>query len=324
VVEGAPRPGHRNAMQRHEFRAMGSKMLALLDAAEPSEMLDSTTDWLEEWEQALSRFRIDSELTELNSAAGQPVAVSPTMWEVIRASLRAQALTQGLVNPLILESLVVAGYDRPFDLLDSASIEDATTYAGISESSGPMQILPDLHSIVVDEASRLVRVPEGLGLDFGGVAKGWAAHQAMLKLRTAGPALFSAGGDVAVSGPLANGDPWEISVEDPFHDGGFIETLYLEHGGVATSGQDHRHWQRGGRLQHHIIDPRTREPAVTDVMAATVVASSVMRAEALAKAVMISGSEQGMALVDEIPDAETLIVLQDGRMLYSQGIEEYL
>ena len=93
---------------------------------------------------------------------------------------------------------------------------------------------------------------------------------------------------------------------------------------MATSGKDHRHWRRGGVFQHHIIDPRTRMPAQTDILAATVVASSVMRAEALAKAVLIAGSEAGLPLLDAHEDAEAVLVLDDGRLMYSRNIGDYL
>jgi thiamine biosynthesis lipoprotein len=134
----------------------------------------------------------------------------------------------------------------------------------------------------------------------------------------------SAGGDVAVSGPRLNGEPWRIGVEDPSGADDYIEMLYIESGGVATSGKDHRHWQRGGLFQHHIIDPRTRQAAVTDILAATVVASTVMRAEALSKAVLISGSRAGLELLDEHADAEGMLVLDDGSMLYSPNFETHL
>ncbi len=170
----------------------------------------------------------------------------------------------------------------------------------------------------------MVCLPPGIGLDFGGVAKGWAAHKAMMRLAASGPALVSAGGDIAVSGPLASGDPWRITVDDPFDADRYVETVFLESGGVATSGKNHRYWRRGGLFKHHIIDPRTRLPASTDITSATVVASTVMRAEALAKAVLISGSETGLTLLEEFNDAAAILVLDDRSLRYSSNIEPYL
>lgn len=184
---------------------------------------------------------------------------------------------------------------------------------------------PPLREIIVDPRQRTLCLPAGAGLDFGGVAKGWAAHQAAQRLSAFGPSLVSAGGDVAVSGPLLSGEPWQVGVEDPFGGSDYIEMLYLEGaGGIATSGKDHRHWTRGGLFRHHIIDPRTHQPAMTDVLAATVIAPTVMRAEALAKAALISGSAAGLALLDEHAGAEGILVLDDGSRLFTRGIEQYL
>jgi thiamine biosynthesis lipoprotein len=304
---------------------MGSKMLAILDADHPAPILQEVPAWFEDWEQALSRFRLDSELTILNASAGATRTVSRTMWDVIAAAIEAEELTGGLVSPLILEALVTAGYDRTFDLLE----RDSRFESSSGDEHGPWGVstlnpLPSLKSIVVDDAAREVCLPPGIGLDFGGVAKGWAAHQAMRRLAAAGPALVSAGGDVAVSGPQASDDPWRIALENPFEPDGCLEMIYLEGGGVATSGKDHRYWRRGGLFQHHIIDPRTRLPASTDIMTATVVGRTVMQAEALAKTVLISGSQAGLAMIDDCEDAEAILVLDDRRMLYSRNIEMYL
>ncbi len=129
----------------------------------------------------------------------------------------------------------------------------------------------------------------GCGWILGGVAKGWAAQQAMRRLKQYGPALVDAGGDIAVSGLKAGGQPWLVGIDDPWHVAENLGTLRLGRCGVATSGRDHRRWQQDGRWQHHIIDPRTGEPAVTDVLTATVVAPNVMEAEMAAKVVIDPG-----------------------------------
>jgi thiamine biosynthesis lipoprotein len=312
-------------MQRLEFRAMGSSMLAALDVEHTAPTLEVVPGWFEEWEQVLSRFRIDSELSTLNAHPGIPQTVSQTMWEVLQAALVAQDLTGGLVNPLILDALVHVGYDRPFDLIEREcgpeQVQAGNLWSGEAAVAEP---LPALGSIVSDSKARTICIPAGYGLDLGGVAKGWAAHQAMHRLAPLGPTLVSAGGDIAVSRPLATGEPWRIGLEDPFQRERHVEMLYLESGGVATSGKDHRTWRRSGLLQHHIIDPRTLLPASTDIQAATVIAPTVMQAEALAKAVLISGSEAGLEMIDGRPEVEAILVLDSGKMRYSANIETYL
>jgi thiamine biosynthesis lipoprotein len=304
---------------------MGSKILAVLDADEPAPLFDDVPAWFEEWEQILSRFRLDSELSRLNATAGVAQEVSDCLWQVLQVALEAEDLTDGLVNPLVLEALVQAGYDRSFDLIEAglpSSGDYSTALAGYEQQGA--HALPPLSSLVVDRSRRAVCIPYRRGLDFGGVAKGWAAMQAARRLSAVGPALVSAGGDVALSGPRRSGEPWRIGVEDPAQRDRYLEILYLERGGVATSGRDHRHWRRDGIFQHHIIDPRTKRPAETDIVAVTVIAGSVTRAEALAKAVLIAGSRAGLERLEAEPDAEAVLVLETGRLMYSRNIEMYL
>ena len=294
---------------------MGCRILGLLDCDSPQNSLASLSARFEEWEQALSRFRGDSELCQLNQRAGTSVAVSQVLWDVFQAALTANQLTNGLVNPLILDALVYAGYDRSFDKLENMG---SGLYPELDFS------VPSFNDITTDATRHLITLAKGTRLDFGGIGKGWAAEQAVKALQVAGPVLVSAGGDIAVSGLCADGEPWSIDVEDPLHPGGYLETLYLERGGVATSGKDHRHWTKGGIQQHHIIDPHTGLPAETDILTATVIAPNAMNAEAMAKAVLISGSEAGMAWLESDDSLAGLLVLENGQQLYSKGLEQYL
>jgi thiamine biosynthesis lipoprotein len=163
-----------------------------------------------------------------------------------------------------------------------------------------------------------------MSLDFGGIAKGWAAHQAMERLRRAGPALINAGGDIAISGPCLDGSLWPIGVADPFHPGEELETLFLHACGVATSGKDRRRWIRNGVLQHHIIDPATNQPAETDLLAVTVIAPDVMQAETAAKASFILGSHAGLEWIETHRKLAALLILDDGQVLYSRKLEKFL
>jgi thiamine biosynthesis lipoprotein len=161
-------------------------------------------------------------------------------------------------------------------------------------------------------------------LDLGGVAKGWAAGEALRRLAAAGPALVDAGGDIVVSGPMADGSAWPIAIDDPRAPEGELGVLLLDHGAVATSGRDYRRWRQGGQERHHIIDPRTGQPAQTDVLTATAVAPDGITAEAAAKAALILGSAGGCAWIDAHPALAALLVLDDGRILESGRIGAYL
>jgi thiamine biosynthesis lipoprotein len=304
-------------VKRIEFKAMGSRMLALLDADSQGaeKALASVPEWFEEWEQALSRFRPSNELDRLNRSNGLPMAVSATLWEVFQAARRAEKFTAGLVTPTVLDALVLAGYDRPFDSLSAIQSGDGYALPGLPGPCG---------AIIWDEPTRSLILTENTHLDLGGVAKGWAADQALQRLSRFGPALVNAGGDIAISGPTSDGQPWPIGIDDPFQEGAHFETLKLEKCGVATSGKDYHRWLKDGLWHHHIIDPRSGLPADTDVMAATVVAPDVLEAEAAAKAALILGSRAGIEWLEADSGLAGILVLENGDYLYSCNMEKYL
>lgn len=304
-------------MKRLEFHAMGSRMLAILDSSSPAagSVLQNVPGWFEQWEQALSRFRLDSELSLLNRSEGQPVSVSDTLWDVFHAARQAEQDTDGLVRPTVLDALLQAGYDRSFDRLPPFRQP---------ETAGVLELPTRTTTIAWDETTRTICLPEGVHLDFGGVAKGWAAEKAAGHLKHYGPALVDAGGDIAISAPRPGGQPWPIGIRDPFQPENHFETLLIKYGGVATSGIDYHRWQQGGQWNHHIIDPRSGLPADTDLLTVTVVAQDAIRAEAAAKAVLILGSAAGMDWLESDPALAGILVLQSGETHYSDRIRNYL
>src|ERR1700690_1205533 len=147
---------------RNEFHAMGSAMLAVIDSieAESPDDLKSVCLWFEELEQTLSRFRLDSELCQLNIHAGSEIKVSQILWDVFQESLEAEYLTNGLVTPLIHNALVYAGYDRSFD----------TLFDFQSRIVLPLQAdTVSLNGIRTDADARSITLPRGARLDFGGI-----------------------------------------------------------------------------------------------------------------------------------------------------------
>jgi thiamine biosynthesis lipoprotein len=137
---------------------------------------------------------------------------------------------------------------------------------------------------------------------------------------------MNCGGDIAMSGPLLDGRPWEIGVFKPFdRSSGYLGMMYFQNGcGVATSSTDRRRWKQGSQLRHHIIDPHTGLPAVSDIVSATVVAPTAIEAEAAAKSVLIRGSAAGLDWLESDPDLAALLILENGQILYSEHIREYL
>jgi thiamine biosynthesis lipoprotein len=299
--------------------AMGCRLLAALDAAGPAAeaALADIPGWFAAWERALSRFRADSELAALNSRAGAgPAPVSATLWAVIGSSLEAARMSDGLVTPTLLDALERAGYDRDFAALEP---EAATVPPG----TPPPTSSGDWRLVHLDACRRAVALPQGMRLDLGGFAKGWAADMAVRRLKAVGPALVDVGGDIAVSGPRADGSPWPIAIANPLCPDEPLDLLLLQAGGVATSGRDYRRWRRGGAEGHHIIDPRSGAPAATDLLTTTVVAPSAQEAEAAAKAVLILGSNAGMTWLAARPHLAALLLTEGGQVLRTATLDAY-
>lgn len=299
-------------LHRREFRAFGGAVAALVEAADPGRDLRAVPRWFRGWERRLSRFLPESELCRLNTAAGSPTRVSPTLFAALEAALAAAEWTGGLVTPTLLEPLERAGYDRSFELLAPRPDD--------GPAADPPPTL-EHRCIALSRGSRRVTLPQGLRLDLGGSAKGWAADRAAERLAPSGPALVDAGGDIAVSGPRVDGAPWPIAVASPFEPGEALGVLLVEGGGVATSGRDRRRWQRAGRWQHHVLDPRTGRPAASDVLTATVTAASACEADVAAKVILILGSRDGLRWLEARPGLAAVVAREDGVVLTGGGLD---
>jgi thiamine biosynthesis lipoprotein len=302
-------------MHRLEFRAMGCRMMAVLDSESPRAMerLEQVPVWFANWEDRFSRFRESSELSRINRSAGKPIRISDDLWDVVRLSVETARRSGGLVTPSLLTALESAGYDRTFEALDPAD----------SRSRGITPFNHDWREIVFDTRTCSIRLPEHMRLDLGGVAKGWAADRAAKRLAVHGPALVDAGGDVAVRHAPRREQGWPIGVTDPFNPDQQLALLIVPRGGVATSGRDYRRWQQDGAWRHHIIDPRTGFPARTDVLTATVVASTTASAEMAAKAALILGSKAGLKWLEARPSLAGLLVCEDGRVIHTRRLKNY-
>jgi len=277
-------------MERRVFRAMGTEIELLVHAEGADAALDAAEQEFHRLESLLSRFRPDSELSRLNRDGA--VDASHDLLRVVALSLDGRERTGGRFDPTVHDALVAAGYDRTFD--EVASVARSDTWSPPSAGG----------EVTLDGAR--IELEPGVHLDLGGIGKGYAAERAAELLATAGPCLVNAGGDIAV-----RDGSWPVGVD--------ALTLELSNCGLATSGRDRRHWRRGDRELHHLIDPKTGEPADSDVLRVTVVASDAVEAEIAAKALFLSGAERARTEADAA-GMPAVIVTADGRTLLAGGI----
>jgi FAD:protein FMN transferase len=264
---------------RHGFRAMGTDITLIAGAGNSPATFRRACRQValifDIEEKRFSRFRAESELSHVNSRAGGWIEVSSAFAKLTRFSLEAARETDGLFDPTVLPAMIAAGYDRDFD----------EVIAGARGALHPPRPCGRWRDVEIEDRS--LRLPHGVGLDFGGVAKGWTVDLAAEAADSCGLtwAVVNAGGDLRIAGrPPAPGI--EVGVEDPERPELEAMRLVVDAGALATSSILARVW---GPDLHQLIDPRTGAPARTDALQATTWATSCARAEILAKLALLTG-----------------------------------
>jgi FAD:protein FMN transferase len=293
------------------FRAMGTDVHLVVVDGDP-EVLEHARARIEDLELRWSRFLPDTELDRLNHDAGTgtPTALSAITFDLVVSAIEAWRETDGLFDPTILPALVAAGYDRSFDRGPGPS--------AAQPPSAPFTC----DDIVVDRDALRVMLPEGCSLDLGGIGKGRAADLVAEELIDSGIAAggcVNLGGDLHVFGTAPGGAPgWGIGLEEPADKEAVMLVVGIADGALATSSTARRRWRaEDGDERHHLIDPRTRAPAVTNVRSVSVIAGSAMTAEVHAKASLIAGEPTDDAL-------PMLFVRDDGSRDTFNGFEAYV
>ncbi|HEY1489139.1 MAG TPA: FAD:protein FMN transferase, partial [Micromonosporaceae bacterium] len=226
-------------------------------------------------DHACSRFRADSELARIGRGTGRPVPVSPLFADAIDAALDAAVVTDGDVDPTLGAEIAAAGYDRDFARLAPHGPVVTVVRRGT----------PAWSAIRLDRQRGTVTIPAGVQLDLGATAKALAADRAARRVTAAiggRGVLVSLGGDIAVAGQAPQ-QGWSIRVQDVTGPVGSAPTgptqvIALHAGGLATSSTAARRWVRGGRVMHHILDPRSGVPVASPWRTVSVAAPSCLSA----------------------------------------------
>jgi len=274
---------------------MGTSIELLLDADDGEQAqsaLRAAREEFERLEAMLSRFRPESQLSQLNRDGR--ILAPPDLERVIGLALEAREQTAGRFDPTVYDALTRAGYDRSFEQVEPAAAADDDSPQNARCGGW----------VTIDAENGAIEIEPGFRIDLGGIGKGYAVDRAIEILAVEGACLVNAGGDLAVRGDK----PWPVGVEDG-------PTLELTRGAIATSGRDRRHWRRGDEERHHLIDPSTGRPAATDLVRVTVVAPSATEADVLAKTLFLSGEQEAAAA-----GVPALLVCSDGRKRLVGGL----
>jgi thiamine biosynthesis lipoprotein len=255
-------------VEQRVFGSLGGECELFAIGVDPAD-LAAAESWIRRMHDRLTRFDPGSEVSRLNASRGRWFAVSPELRALLRESLRAFEVSDGLVNVAVLPALLAAGYTRDFA-------------AGPTAPSHPPHI-PPLPEVLHLRAGEARLVHDG-AVDLGGIAKGWLADRVAAQLGD--NVLVNLCGDLFARGGGETGEGWPVGFGD--------RTLLLKDLGAATSGTAKRSWNGG----HHLIDPRTGLPARSDLSEVSVLATSATDAEIYAKAALLLGSRDAPAWLE--------------------------
>jgi thiamine biosynthesis lipoprotein len=304
---------------------MNTKIQTWLYSQTDSEVLVDVQRLFNSFEKRLSRFDPHSELVRLNTNEQERFQASPTLLDAVEVALWAAEITGGLYDPTILNDLEKAGYDRSFERMENVTPLQHTSPISVSKKNGqPIWRSFNFQSVQLNRANREIYKPVGVRLDLGGMGKGWSVDRVADRLQGLGPFLVNAGGDIFGYQTPPGQKGWEIDIIHPLKPEQFIARLNLHHRAVATSTIAKRRWQRNGQTMHHLIDPRTGQPAQTDALSVSVITDRTVMAEIYAKVVLILGVEQGLAYLQSLPGVEGLIYTAESEIVYTAGLEEIL
>lgn len=256
----------------------------------------------------MSTYKTDSELSAVNRGAGSgPIQISSELYGLIGRALTLSVTTQGAFD-ITYESV---GYLYDFrarrrpDEGSIASRLDAIDYRAVQLDAEPRQLTFN---------------KQGMRLNLGGIAKGYAVECGAAILRAAGirHAVVTAGGDTRVLGDR-RGQPWIVGIRNPRKEGSVVTRLPLVDEAISTSGDYERFFIENGVRFHHIINPTTGMPSI-GVHSATVVGPDATTTDALSTAIFVLGVEGGLAVIETLPAYEAVIVDHKGQLSYSKGL----
>lgn len=308
-----------------DFKAMGTDVFAAIvcgDKKYAEQEFENIRAKITAFENRFSRFKEDSELSRLNKSSGGIFPASDEMIEFLLRAKEAYEITNGIFDPAILPVLENIGYDRDFE-----SIKAKTAMASVKQIQNGFTNQLSFNDAVIDSQNNVVKLPPGMKIDLGGIAKGFIIDKIAAQLNNMFENFWiSAGGDMYLAGRDSENKNWQVGAQNPLEHNQDILSLNIPAGGsaVATSGITKRKGIIGGHGWHHLIDPRINLPADNGILAATVVADTVWLADVLAKTAVILGRKEGIEFLNDFPNARGLIIARDLKIDFSKGMKDYV
>jgi len=292
------------------------------DSNTASECINAALDEIYQVDQLMSDYKKDSEISQVNTEAfNHPVKVSRPTFEVLQKSIEFSQLSEGAfditIGPLV-------------DLWRSAAEANSVpTEAELADARSKV----GFEKLILDANEMSVRFAvDGMRLDLGGIAKGYAIDKAAEAAQRCGAlgAMVDIGGDIRCFGtPPKDRNKWRIGLQDPnqakdsFSTGQPLVILKLKNAAVATSGGYRRFALIEGKKHSHIINSRTGHSS-DQLTSVTIICKNATDADALATAVSVLGAEKGLALIEKLPQTEAILIPADSsELIKTTGAENF-
>jgi thiamine biosynthesis lipoprotein len=261
----------------------------------------------------------------INDNAGiAPVKVDQRIIDLLHFSEEAYELSEGRVN-IAFGAVLEVWHDYREEGTDDPMIAKLPPMELLKEKAEHT----DINKVIIDEeASTVYLADPDMRLDVGAIAKGYAAEMVTQIVIEKGytNGLLSVGGNVrAIGSRVEKEKAWNVGIQNPDLESEepYLYILNLEDLSLVSSGDYERYYTVDGVEYHHIIDPETLMPAHYFVAVSIITESSGL-ADALSTSIYNMSYEEGLALIEDIPDTEALWVLKNGEMKYSSGFEELI
>ena len=272
--------------------------------------IDSVLEEMERVNRLMSPYIEESQLSKINQYAHEgPVEIDPDLFEVIEKSLEISELSHGAFDITYASVGHLFNYRKEIKPNED-EIEKAKTFI-------------DYKNVILDkEQSTVSFLKQGVKIDLGGIAKGFAVDQSINRLKEQGikHALVSAGGDTRLLGDR-RGRAWLVGIRDPENKEEVIAMLPLQDEALSTSGDYERFFVEDDVKYHHIIHPSTGKSA-SKVRSVSILAQDSMTSDALSTSVFVMGAAKGLELLNQLEGIEGVIVDQKGKLYYSQGLQQ--
>jgi FAD:protein FMN transferase len=279
------------------------------DAAKGNAAVDAVMDEMRRIDTLMSHYKPESELSQINQrGAREAVVVDRELFDLIRLSLHFSEVTDGAFD--ITYASVGYLYDyRKHVKPSEQQIEKA---------------LPGVNyrHLILDEKAHSVKfAQDGMRIDLGGIAKGYAVDRGIgiLQARGVQHAVVTAGGDTRIIGDRM-GRPWIVGIRHPDDKAKTVLRLPLVDTAMSTSGDYERYFDENGQRYHHIIDPHTGHSA-SKVRSATILGPTAVQTDGLSKTAFVLGAEKAKEIVERLHDFDGIFVRPDGKVLYTKGLQ---